>query len=190
VITSVIAAIILAGGESRRMGSPKLMLEHRGKTLLSGAIHKAQAVASEVIVVVGAYTELYSKEVERAGARVVLNSEWPEGLASSVRVGVASLSEETSAALIILADQPFVPQDHLQALVDKGNESGAALVFSSYEGIRGAPTLISATLFPQVATLKGNRGLQALSKEVEATAELELTEFFDIDTPEDAQRLG
>ena len=185
----MIAAIVLAGGESRRMGSPKLLLKHRGQTLLSQAIQKAQSIADEVFVVVGAYADLYTKEAERAGARIIINSEWSEGLASSVRAGIAALDPAITSALIVLADQPFVTQEHLQALIQKHVKTDAALVFSSYEGVRGAPTLVSARLFPQVATLKGDRGMQALAKHVEHTAYIDLPDFFDIDTPEDARRL-
>lgn len=185
----MIAAIILAGGESRRMGSPKLLLEHEGRTLLAQAIRKAQTVADEVIVVVGAYAELYSKEAEITGARIVLNPEWREGLASSVRAGVGALVPETKAALILLADQPFVNQEHLQALLAKQADSGAELVFSSYEGVRGAPTLIKGSLFSRVNELKGDRGLQLLAQEVDSVDAVPLAQFFDIDTPEDARRL-
>lgn len=186
----MIAAIVLAGGQSRRMGSPKLLLKHQGQTLLRQAIHKAQSVADEVFVVVGAYADLYSREAERAGARIIINSEWSEGLASSVRAGIAALDPAITSALIVLADQPFVTQEHLQTLIKTHFKTDAALVFSSYEGIRGAPTLVSSRLFPQVATLKGDRGLQALTHQVKHITEVALSDFFDVDTPEDVHRLS
>jgi molybdenum cofactor cytidylyltransferase len=184
----VIASIILAGGESKRMGLPKLTLLHQGETLLTHAINKAQAISSETFVVVGAYAKDYTLEAEKAGASVIVNLQWSEGLASSLRVGVAAL-HDVDAVLIILPDQPFVPVAHLQTLIATWHETGATLVFSRYQGILGAPCLIDKTLFERSQTLRGDKGARALIDEATTTAEVELTHFQDIDTPEDARQL-
>ena len=180
---------MLAGGESRRMGEPKLLLEHAGQSLLSGAISKLRAVTDECISVVGAYAELYTPVAEQAGATVVRNPAWAEGLASSVRAGVAALPAEVTAALIVLPDQPFVEQAHLQALLDEHAASGAPLVFSGYRNILGAPALLHRSLFPKVQTLRGDAGLRSLIAEELDIAAVPLARPFDIDTPEDAERL-
>jgi molybdenum cofactor cytidylyltransferase len=185
----VIAAIILAGGESKRMGFAKLMLEYQHTTLLTHAIQKAKGITNTIFVVVGKYAEVYRQEAQTSGVNVLENPEWPEGLASSLRVGVASLPHDITAALILLPDQPFVPLEHLQALVDTQAKTGAQLVFSSYQGILGAPTLIHASLFEQVQTLSGNTGARALIKEGVSVAQVVLEASIDIDTPEDARKL-
>jgi molybdenum cofactor cytidylyltransferase len=170
------------------MGLPKLTLLHQGETLLTHAINKAQAVSSETFVVVGAYAEHYTPEAEKAGAKVIINPQWSEGLASSLRVGVAAL-HDIDAALIILPDQPFVPVAHLQTLITTWHETGAALVFSRYQGILGAPCLIDKTLFEHSQNLRGDKGARALIDETTITAEVALEHSQDIDTPEDAKRL-
>ena len=182
----MIAAVVLAGGESRRMGFPKLTLEHAGQSLLAGAVHKAKQVSELVVVVVGAYPEIYTPVAQQAGATVVENPAWSSGLASSLQAGVAALPESVEGALVLLADQPFVTPEHLQALVDTYRTSKAPLALSAYEGVEGAPAFVGRELFAEVATLTGDRGLRALGG---ARATVPLERPFDVDTPEDAARL-
>jgi molybdenum cofactor cytidylyltransferase len=185
----MIAALVLAGGESRRMGQPKLLLEHRGKTLLAGAIKRAACVADQVFTVVGAYSDLYRPEAEWAGAVVVENPNWSEGLASSLRAVVATLEPEVEAALVILPDQPFVPTKHLKALIGAYRETGSSLVFSRYQGTHGAPTLIARSHFPSVLELRGENGAKTLKKTEAPVTYVELENGWDVDTPSDANRL-
>ena len=182
----MIAAVVLAGGESRRMGFPKLTLEHAGRTLLAGAVHRAKQVSDLVVVVVGAYPEVYAPIAEGAGATVVENPAWASGLASSLRAGVAALPAEVEGTLVLLADQPFVTPEHLQMLIDTYRTSKAPLVFSAYEGVEGAPSFVGQALFAEVDTLTGDKGLRGLGG---ARATVPLERPFDVDTPEDAERL-
>lgn len=181
--------IILAAGESRRMGKAKLTLELDGKTLLEHAIAKAQSLCSEVIVVVGAYPEIYSPIAEKVGARVVLNQDWQEGLGSSLRVGIGALSPDTNLALVLLGDQPFIPETHLKDLLKKQQETQAELVFSSYEGIQGPPVVIARQLFERAHHLKGDKGAKALKRADSKVEEVWLERYEDVDTPEDAAKL-
>lgn len=184
----MIVTIILAGGESRRMGFPKLTLELEGKTLLEHAVVKAKKLSREVFVVVGAYPDVYRPIAEAAGALVVKNPDWQEGLGSTLKTGVKALRSDYDAVLALLADQPFVDETHLQALIDKQQETQADLVFSAYDGVQGPPVLISKSLFANAKTLKGSCGAKALigpDTKVEAVV---LERYFDIDTPEDAER--
>ncbi|CAN5865896.1 nucleotidyltransferase family protein [soil metagenome] len=185
----MIAAVVLAGGESRRMGAPKLALELEGRALLARAVETASQVASSVVVVVGAYAELYAPLAETAGARVVVNPDWREGLASSLRVGVAALPPQTEAALVLLGDQPLVPVEHFEKMLAVHRADAVTLVFSSYDGVRGAPTLIDASLFGAVQTLTGDTGARALQRGARV-AEVPSAEAFDVDTPDDAARLN
>lgn len=185
----MIAAVILAGGESRRMGLPKLALELEGRTLLAHAVDTALQVTPYVVVVVGAYAELYTPLARAAGAEVVVNPDWDEGLASSLRAGIKSVPEEADAALILLGDQPLVTVEHFEKMLEVYRSSASTLVFSSYSGVRGAPTLLDRSLFGAVQTLRGNTGARTLQDRARV-AEVKLREAFDVDTPEDAARLG
>ncbi len=186
--------IVLAGGESKRMGFAKLMLEYQHTTLLTHAIQKAKQISQNIvfqniIVVVGKYADVYRQEAKKSNVNVVENLDWSEGLASSLRIGIKSLSKDCELVLIVLPDQPFVPLEHLQALLDKQKQTQAQLVFSSYQGILGAPTLIHHSLFDQVQTLQGNVGAKALIGEGVTVAEVVLEDSLDIDTPEDIDKL-
>ncbi len=187
-VKSTIAAVVLAGGESRRMGAPKLALEFEGKTLLARAVATARRVCPHVVAVVGAYAELYAPLAEAAGAAVVVNPDWREGLASSLRAGVASLPPQTAAALVLLGDQPLVPVEHFEKMLEVYRTTAATLVFSKYDGVRGAPTLLDAALFGAVQTLTGDTGARALQDRARV-ATVPLGAAFDVDTPEDAVRL-
>lgn len=171
------------------MGFPKLTLEYQGQTLLAHAVNKAKAVTDEVFVIVGAYKDIYKPLAEQAGARVLENPQWSEGLASSLRVGVAALDNTVDAALVILPDQPFVSKEHLQALLNTWRDKKASLVFSRYQGILGAPCVIAKSCFARVPTLKGDKGARALVGADTTTAEVALNDFADVDTLEEAKVL-
>jgi molybdenum cofactor cytidylyltransferase len=180
----MVVSLILAGGESKRMGFPKLTLQYQGQSLLAQAVEKAKSVTDEVFVVVGAYGNVYKPLAQ--GASVLENPQWSEGLASSLRVGVGALNDTVQAALVILPDQPFVSGEHLQTLLTTWQTTKAALVFSRYQGISGAPCVIDKSCFARVLTLKGDKGARALIDDSTTTAEVALEDFADVDTPEEA----
>jgi molybdenum cofactor cytidylyltransferase len=120
----------------------------------------------------------------------VPNPAWEEGLASSLRAGVTAAGD-APRVLVTLADQPFVPVEHLHALLDEAERSHADLVFSRYpdDGL-GAPAVIAAALFERVMALEGDRGAKGLQRYAERVAEVALTDARDVDTPaEAAERL-
>jgi molybdenum cofactor cytidylyltransferase len=183
----VIAGLILAGGESRRMGRPKLMLEHQGVSLLSLVAQKALSVCPVVYGVVGAYSDLYAPLLRAKGVEVIVNADWQEGLASSLRAGVAAMPPEVTAVLVMLADQPFVSQVHLQRLCTTFHE-GYELVFSCYKATEGAPAVIAGSLFNAIQTLSGDVGARKLKPYARAVTCIPLDNPADIDTPQDVAR--
>ena len=182
-----VAGVVLAAGESRRMGFAKLLLRHRGRSLLARAVATAAQVCDAVWVVVGAYDRSYRTAAEAAGARVVVNPDWREGLASSLRRGVEALPAEYDAAFILLADQPFVEKGHLQDLLERRRTDGCDLVLSRYQSVLGAPALVHRSLFPQLLTLQGDRGARVLTRVASSVGEIPLQASQDVDTPEDAR---
>ena len=185
----MITAVVLAGGQSKRMGKPKLLLEYQGKTLLANAIQRASCVANQVLTIVGAYSNLYRREAERAGAIVIENANWNEGLSSSLHTAVTNLKPEVQAILVILPDQPFVPTSHLRSLVKAHNKNGTPLVLSSYQGIRGAPAFIARPYFSAVLELKGDNGAKSLDKPGKSVTVVKLENGWDVDTDMDAKLL-
>ncbi len=185
----MIAALIPAGGKSRRMGFAKLLLEVKGRSLLANAVEAAASTSELVLVVVGAYADVYAPVAEAAGAEVVLNPDWKEGLASSLRAGISALPVEVEAALIVLPDQPFVDAAHLATLVRVFRDRKHSLVLSRYCGILGAPGVVGRELFPQVLKLTGESGAKTLLGSVSSVGEVILEKPFDVDTVEQAERL-
>lgn len=182
------ASIILAAGESKRMGSPKLLLEYKGKMLLHHAVSRAQAVTDEVIVVVGAYPELYSPVAKAAGAQVVVNMAWQAGMGGSLKTGLTALPAGITKSLVVLADQPFVPTEHLEALLATCSAK-TPLIFSHYDGVEGPPAALEKRLFAPAKQLEPHCGLKALKKAGIRVTNLTLDQWQDIDSPHDRKLL-
>lgn len=154
---------MLAAGASRRMGRPKLLMPFGGSTLLERAV--ATALASgvgEVAVVTGAYArEMNSLLVSRSVA-ILENAQWETGQASSVRTAVAWAQEQGfSALLIMVADQPFVTEQHLRNLAAQLG-SDADICITACGSRTGNPALFSAACFPQMESLVGDEGARVL----------------------------
>ncbi|MFI5267239.1 MAG: NTP transferase domain-containing protein [Chloroflexota bacterium] len=105
----VIAGVILAAGESKRMGQPKQLIKIGGRTMLQRVTDAALGSALDrVYVVLGYRAAVFQASLADLDVRFVLNPDYPEGMGSSVRAGVAALPDETSAAMFLLVDQPGI----------------------------------------------------------------------------------
>ncbi len=181
----VIAVIVLAAGASTRLGQPKQLLDYRGKTLLRHALDTAiSADIGRVYAVLGAHADLLIAECD--GVRVVVNDEWHEGIASSIKAGLsAALADkpDLEALAICLVDQPAVDVACLQGLVNAWRES-RDLVASEYGDTIGVPALFGRSYFAEIAALAGDRGAKAiLARHVNRVAKVSMPEAkIDIDT--------
>ncbi|MGZ8916547.1 MAG: nucleotidyltransferase family protein, partial [Methylobacter sp.] len=141
-------AIILAAGASSRMSSPKQLLEWRNRPLLEHAVANARAVLNErVIVVLGAHAESIQTTVDLGGVSSIVNPDWQEGIASSIRAGVRALPGSAGAALILLCDQPLINAAHMQNLLNNWQNAPACIVASQYHHSVGVPALFPAVFF-------------------------------------------
>jgi len=114
--------IILAAGESRRLGHPKQNLLFQNKTLLQRAVETGlDSKCRPVIVVLGANADLITPIVFTEGVRIIHNEDWEEGIASSIRIAINEVQQDNSinGALIMLCDQPFVDADLLNNMLQK-----------------------------------------------------------------------
>ena len=187
------AAILLAAGGSRRMGSPKQLLIYQGEPLVRRAARTILAAGfSPLCVVVGDQHERVIAALNGLEIMVCLNPDWSRGIGSSVRLGIAELEHrfpESSAALIALADQPGVAPDHLRALA-AGFHSGVDIVASAYDGTLGVPALFDRSLFAKLLTLPEESGAKRLiAAQTGNITTVELKRSQDIDTPEDFEQL-
>ncbi len=172
------------------MGRPKLLFQHAGETLLARALRITSPVTPSIVVVVGAYAEVYTSEAKRFEASVVYNPAWQQGMARSLAVGLDALSADVTATLIVLPDQPFVTTDHLHKLLGTHRITHAPLVVSRYadSDVTGAPVLLHRSLFDAARRLSGDRGAKYLARDV-PSAEVVLDNPNDIDTPADLFQL-
>lgn len=188
--------VILAAGASSRLGSPKQLLVYSGFTLLQHSIEVAQAVdAASVVVVLGANADLINSEINNTTANVVVNPEWKEGMASTIRFGLQTLvklNPEVEAVIFMVADQPFVTADLLNDLIGLNKKEQRSIVASKYGTTFGTPVLFARRFFPELLELTGDVGAKSLvRKYMSETAFVPFPKGdIDIDTLEDYQKIS
>ncbi len=155
-----VAAIITAAGTGVRMqGRIKQLLRWRGKTLIEHAIDIATGSdATETIVVLGAHAEEIRKVIREPRARVILNRDWEEGHASSIRVALDAISPTMDAAIFINADQPLLTPNVVNAIIQRYRETDAEIIAPTYAGKRGSPVLFRRVHFDELRSLRGELG--------------------------------
>jgi molybdenum cofactor cytidylyltransferase len=182
-------AVVLAAGGSRRMGTPKQLLRHGGRTLVEAAVAAASAVLpGRVLVVLGSQRQLIRQTLSESGARIVSNEDWSGGLAGTIGVGVMALPAGCQAVLLMGCDQPGVGPEQLGRLLAAARPDG--VVAARYAGTVGIPAIFPARLFAQLTRLTGDRGAKALLLAEGARVDVEMPEAArDLDEPGDARWL-
>jgi molybdenum cofactor cytidylyltransferase len=193
-----VSAVILAAGTSSRMGQPKQLLPMGKSTMLAQTIENLFAASlAEIILVLGSSAEAIQGDLSRpvlARLSVVLNHSYEQGIAGSLRVGISSVDPCSSAALIVLGDQPFIQAQTVDQIVQGYRLSGAKIALPVYQGRRGNPVLLDRALFPEVMALQGDVGAKAIfSRHLEEIVNVEVEDrgiLLDVDEPADYQRLN
>jgi molybdenum cofactor cytidylyltransferase len=186
-----IAAIVLAAGRSTRMGGAnKLLAEIGGKPLVRIAAEEALASrAKPVIVITGHERERVEAALAGLPVRLVHNGDFADGLATSVRTGIAAVPAEADGAVICLGDMPQVDAALINRLIEAFDpEQGALGVVPTINGKRGNPVLWSRRFFPDLMAIEGDIGARRLiGRYGEAVIEVPVTgkaALVDIDTQE------
>ncbi|MDB4999191.1 MAG: nucleotidyltransferase family protein [Mucilaginibacter sp.] len=159
------AIIILAAGPSSRFGSPKQNVNYKGETLLQLAIKNALAVSETILVVLGANRELIEFSIKDKPVDILYNSDWAEGMASSISLAANKLQSDylqITSALFMLCDQPYADKAVLQQLIDATLNSEKGIIASAYNDTLGAPVLFKSKYFPYLLALKGKEGAKKL----------------------------
>ncbi|MFK4106945.1 NTP transferase domain-containing protein [Streptomyces sp. NPDC019531] len=191
-----VAGLLLAAGGGRRLGGrPKALLEHRGRPLVEHAVGVLRAAGcTRVHVVLGAAATVVRERAELGDCVLVENPEWAEGMGSSLRAGLGSLSGTGArAALVSLVDQPGIGPEAV-ARVLGAYEGETSLVSAAYDGVRGHPVLFGSAHWAGIAaTATGDRGARAYLKEHRGALTLvecgDVAEPYDIDTQADLAHL-
>ncbi|RFZ85728.1 nucleotidyltransferase family protein [Mucilaginibacter terrenus] len=161
------AVVILAAGSSSRLGEPKQTLIYDGKTLIQHAVEAAMvSKCRPVIAVVGANHELVSSYIPHQDVHIILNNEWSEGMASSIKAAVNYMLHDfdIDSALFILCDQPYVNHKLLDAMLQAKQESEKAIVACAYGGTVGVPVLFDRSMFNHLLLLQGDEGAKNILK--------------------------
>lgn len=182
----MIGGLVLAAGAGRRFGSTKQLAELDGRPLVQHALDAMAAVPAveRVVVVLGSDADRVREGIELGDAEPVICREWEEGLAASLRTGVAELSD-AEAVVVTLGDQPGVTSEVIAASLEE-RDGEARAVRTLYDGQPGHPVVIERRLFATIATLRGDTGARELLRNVDLK-EWEaghLARPEDVDTPE------
>ncbi len=190
----MISGILLAAGESRRMGSPKALLLYQGRTFIERICTAfLTAGVDELIVVLGARAaELRQALPTHPSLRPVENSRYFQGQLSSLTTGIGALSPESEAAVVNLVDHPLVTAETIKALIDSFRAAPLPILIASYHGRRGHPVLFSSQVYGEILAAPLDQGAKVVvRKDPSRVREIQLDDpgiLADIDTPEDYSR--
>ncbi|HSJ68719.1 MAG TPA: nucleotidyltransferase family protein [Anditalea sp.] len=189
------AIIILAAGNSSRLGYPKQLLEYEGRSLLQISIDAADLCeADSKILVLGANHEDIVNTIDLKSVKLTVNQEWGLGMSKSLEVALRQLLNQDPAldqVLVLLCDQPYVTSSLLNAMIATQATTGKGIVACKYQETLGVPVLFEKKYFNELLDLSGNMGAKKLVYKHNDDLS---TVFFpegkiDIDTKEDYDRL-
>ena len=185
-------AIVLAAGASIRFGSAKQLVRIGDRPLLSlVAGRAAEVVGHALIVVLGARAAELSPLLKHSPASVVINRDWREGLASSIRAGIARLPPSCDGAMLVLADQACVTAEDLRRLAGAWRRQPLCVAAARYGSTLGVPAIFPQHLFGELRELKGDTGARALlRRHADHLIRVPMASAgFDLDTPDDLLQL-
>jgi molybdenum cofactor cytidylyltransferase len=187
--------IILAAGNSSRLGQPKQLLRYKDDTLLQHIIGEAVVInESVVLVVTGANHELIEKEIDDSKIKKAFNGEWELGMSSSIKTGLnkaLQLYPEIEKCIFAVCDQPFVSHSIFESLITEYHATGKGIVASSYAETFGTPVLFDKKYFDELLHLEGQEGAKKIiTRFLDDTASVSFEKGkIDIDTEDDYNKL-
>jgi molybdenum cofactor cytidylyltransferase len=192
---SGVSAIVLAAGMSRRMGTPKQLLRLDGKPLLERTLESVRkSRVSEIILVLGFAADKVKEQISLAQLKIIENPDYEQGMGTSLRTGLAAIDPNASAALIVLADQPFVQPETLDTLIEYHSTTSAQIVIPTFNGFRGNPVLLDRAVLPELRGLSGDVGCRAIfGSHTEGIRKVPVNDpgiLLDVDSPEDLNKLS
>jgi molybdenum cofactor cytidylyltransferase len=186
-------AIVLAAGAASRFGSAKQLVRIGDRPLLSLiAGRAAEVVGQALIVVLGARAAELAPLLKHSAAAVVVNRDWSEGLASSIRAGVARLPPACTGVMLLLADQACVTAEDLRRLAGAWRRQPLCVAAAQYGATCGVPAIFPRHLFGQLSELRGDSGArQLLKRHADQLVRVRMpSAAFDLDTPDDLLELN
>jgi len=159
----MLAAVILSGGASERMGSPKALFSFQGRPFLEHLLEITKHPSIGVRrVVLGARAEAITKEVPLAADEIVINKDWEQGQLSSIQAALRSWPAGTEGMLLCLVDHPLVTAGLVSELIEKFQSTHAPIVLPVYEGRRGHPVIFSAAVYDELLKAPADKGARTV----------------------------
>ena len=191
-----IGAVILAAGESKRMGFPKQLIEICGEKIIRIVVKKVLNVGfGDIVVVLGHMAGDIARYIDdMIGIKIIVNPRYREGMSTSLIEGIKNLRQDIEAFMVILGDQPFVLKETMEKIIETyyGMERKPLMVVPTYRGLRGNPVLISSRIAKEIMSLRGDIGARALMERYKAYISYIETQdpgvVLDIDTKEDLEK--
>lgn len=192
----MIEGLILAAGESSRMGTDKALLLYRGRTFLEhilATLHEAGL--KQLTVVLGHHANEIQRTAKLTGTEVVVNQDYRRGQTSSLQAGLRALDRPgVHAVVLCLVDHPVVSAEVIRKLVTAFEQSAAPVVIPTHQGQRGHPVLISRALFADLLALGTSEGANTVVRKYrDSTQFVEVDDpgvLIDVDDPESYRRLN
>jgi molybdenum cofactor cytidylyltransferase len=159
----MLAAVILSGGASRRMGSPKALLPYQGRPFLEHLLDIAKHPSIGVRrVVLGPDAATISAQVALTPEEVVINKDWERGQLSSIQAAIRSLPAGTDGFLLCPVDHPLVSASLVGELIEAFETARSAIVLPLYRGRRGHPVIFAARLYEELLNAPEEKGARAV----------------------------
>ena len=185
-------AAVLAAGESRRFGRSKMLESVQRETLVRRAANLAREVCGDYsILVAGHESAAVTSAAGDAPQFVIVNDHYEEGIGGSIALAARAVSHVADALLLLLADQPLVTAQHLQALVSAWDGADGVIVATAFSATMGPPVLFPRSAFPALGELSGDTGAKSLLRDprFDVTTVPFEDAAIDIDTPADLEKL-
>jgi molybdenum cofactor cytidylyltransferase len=159
----MLAAVILSGGASQRMGSPKALLPYQGRPFLEHLLEitKHQKIGVRRVVL-GAHAEPISSVVRLPADDIVINEEWEKGQLSSIQAAIRSLPAGTDGLILCLIDHPLISSTLIDDLIEQFYATKMKIVLPMFRGQRGHPVIFSAILYDELLAAPLEKGARAV----------------------------
>jgi molybdenum cofactor cytidylyltransferase len=187
----MLAAVILAAGESRRMGAPKALLSLQGRTFVEHLIQATRhpRVGVTIVVLGAGAEEIRAKLPEIEPASIVVNPDWRMGHLSSIHAAIRSLpADETEGLILCPVDHPLISSNLVAQLIGEFDSSGKQIILPAYRGRRGHPVIFRATLYEELLAASPEIGARqvvwAHAQDVEEVPTEEEAVVLNLDDPE------
>jgi molybdenum cofactor cytidylyltransferase len=188
----MLSAILLAAGESKRMGEPKQLMPLGSSTVVEQAIDNLlNSAVDEIIVVLGYRAEEITKTIAAKPVKIIVNPNYQQGMSTSIIAGLILVDHQAQAVMLALGDQPLVDSHTINRLIDEFHNHDKGIAVPTYQGRRGHPIIFAIKYKLKLLELEGDIGGREIIKQhpddvLEVAVDSESV-IADIDTRDDYQ---